>query len=191
MSPVRPWPEAPFAGVAHLVERDLAKVEVASSSLVARSKKRKTPERVSFFGSGLLGALVVSAVFQPTIVGVKNGTLPFFRLASSATGSASAKNMSPANRYATQMGGVLFLAIQRAKGHKRRTRWKKRWKKCRGGGVLIHKGDEKTTNKSYNIFSYCPCVCRRNMLYFIRLSVMCGSMSEFDILTIEKEKTQL
>ena len=28
-----------FAGVAHLVERDLAKVEVASSSLVARSKK--------------------------------------------------------------------------------------------------------------------------------------------------------
>ena len=27
-----------FAGVAHLVERDLAKVEVASSSLVARSK---------------------------------------------------------------------------------------------------------------------------------------------------------
>ena len=28
-----------FAGVAHLVERDLAKVEVASSSLVARSIK--------------------------------------------------------------------------------------------------------------------------------------------------------
>ena len=28
------------AGVAHLVERDLAKVEVASSSLVARSKQR-------------------------------------------------------------------------------------------------------------------------------------------------------
>ena len=33
----------PFAGVAHLVERDLAKVEVASSSLVARSKKETTP----------------------------------------------------------------------------------------------------------------------------------------------------
>ena len=29
------------AGVAHLVERDLAKVEVASSSLVARSKNRE------------------------------------------------------------------------------------------------------------------------------------------------------
>jgi hypothetical protein len=33
-------PEAPFAGIAHPVERHLAKVEVASSSLVARSKKR-------------------------------------------------------------------------------------------------------------------------------------------------------
>ena len=38
MSLVQLRPEAPFAGVAHLVERDLAKVEVASSSLVARSK---------------------------------------------------------------------------------------------------------------------------------------------------------
>ena len=35
------------AGVAHLVERDLAKVEVASSSLVARSKKTP-PIRVVF-----------------------------------------------------------------------------------------------------------------------------------------------
>ena len=33
-----------FAGVAHLVERDLAKVEVASSSLVARSKKKNHPK---------------------------------------------------------------------------------------------------------------------------------------------------
>ena len=32
-----------FAGVAHLVERDRAKVEVASSSLVARSKKKNHP----------------------------------------------------------------------------------------------------------------------------------------------------
>ena len=37
----------PFAGVAHLVERDLAKVEVASSSLVARSKN--TTLQVVFF----------------------------------------------------------------------------------------------------------------------------------------------
>ena len=40
MSPVRFWPEAPFAGVAHLVERHLAKVEVASSSLVGRSNTK-------------------------------------------------------------------------------------------------------------------------------------------------------
>ena len=33
----------PPAGVAHLVERDLAKVEVASSSLVARSRKKHHP----------------------------------------------------------------------------------------------------------------------------------------------------
>ena len=44
MSLVRFRPEAPDAGVAHPVERHLAKVEVASSSLVTRSKKVK--ERV-------------------------------------------------------------------------------------------------------------------------------------------------
>ena len=38
MSLVQLRPEAPFAGIAHPVERHLAKVEVASSSLVARSK---------------------------------------------------------------------------------------------------------------------------------------------------------
>ena len=37
MSLVRFRPKAPFAGLAHLVERHLAKVEVASSSLVGRS----------------------------------------------------------------------------------------------------------------------------------------------------------
>ena len=37
------------AGVAHLVERDLAKVEVASSSLVARSKKETTIRQDSGF----------------------------------------------------------------------------------------------------------------------------------------------
>ena len=42
MSLVRFRPEAPIAGIAHLVERHLAKVEVASSSLVARSKLFKS-----------------------------------------------------------------------------------------------------------------------------------------------------
>ena len=52
MSLVQLRPEAPFAGVAHLVERDLAKVEVASSSLVARSKKERHPTGcLSFLGN--------------------------------------------------------------------------------------------------------------------------------------------
>ena len=37
------------AGVAHPVERHLAKVEVASSSLVTRSIKKQTPIGVCFF----------------------------------------------------------------------------------------------------------------------------------------------
>ena len=45
-----------FAGVAHLVERDLAKVEVASSSLVARSKKKHHPSGWCFlFGMSRAG----------------------------------------------------------------------------------------------------------------------------------------
>ena len=39
MSLVQFRPEAPYADLAHLVERDLAKVEVAGSSPVIRSKK--------------------------------------------------------------------------------------------------------------------------------------------------------
>ena len=46
----------PSAGVAHLVERDLAKVEVASSSLVARSKKKHHPSGWCFlFGMSRAG----------------------------------------------------------------------------------------------------------------------------------------
>ena len=59
-------PEAPYAGVAHPVERHLAKVEVASSSLVARSNfKREFPWReldastcaAGAFGTRRCGAL--------------------------------------------------------------------------------------------------------------------------------------
>ena len=42
MSLVRFRPEAPHADLAHLVERHLAKVEVAGSSPVIRSRKQKT-----------------------------------------------------------------------------------------------------------------------------------------------------
>ena len=40
------------AGLAHMVERHLAKVEVASSSLVARSKKKKEQINLLLFPSG-------------------------------------------------------------------------------------------------------------------------------------------
>ena len=40
---------APYAGLAHLVERHLAKVEVASSSLVARSKEKEDLQCKSSF----------------------------------------------------------------------------------------------------------------------------------------------
>ena len=49
MSLVRFRPEAPDAGVAHPVERHLAKVEVASSSLVTRSKKVRNVTTRSLF----------------------------------------------------------------------------------------------------------------------------------------------
>ena len=48
-SPSMPYNNQCCAGVAHLVERDLAKVEVASSSLVARSKKKHHPSGWCFF----------------------------------------------------------------------------------------------------------------------------------------------
>ena len=61
VSLVRLRPEAPYAGVAHLVERHLAKVEVASSSLVTRSKwyrgqvVRQESAKLSFASSNLAG----------------------------------------------------------------------------------------------------------------------------------------
>ena len=49
MSMVRFRPEAPNADLAHLVERHLAKVEVASSSLVIRSNKKSKAFCLAFF----------------------------------------------------------------------------------------------------------------------------------------------
>ncbi len=42
-------PRVPIAGIAQLVEHDLAKVGVASSSLVSRSKKKRKQKKASFF----------------------------------------------------------------------------------------------------------------------------------------------
>ena len=53
MSLVRFRPEAPPADLAHLVERDLAKVEVAGSIPVIRSRKKAgTKHRAQFFYQG-------------------------------------------------------------------------------------------------------------------------------------------
>ena len=54
---VRFRPEAPNADLAHLVERHLAKVEVASSSLVIRSKKVLTMSKDFIFFAGLFQLL--------------------------------------------------------------------------------------------------------------------------------------
>ena len=51
MSLVRFRSEAPYADLAHLVERDLAKVEVAGSSPVIRSNKRQKEELKLFLFS--------------------------------------------------------------------------------------------------------------------------------------------
>ena len=57
MSLVRFRPEAPYADLAHLVERNLAKVEVAGSSPVIRSKNETTSKEVVFhFWSGMMFA---------------------------------------------------------------------------------------------------------------------------------------
>ena len=50
-----------FAGVAHLVERDLAKVEVASSSLVARSKKNTPSDRMGYSFWNAAGRMELAA----------------------------------------------------------------------------------------------------------------------------------
>ena len=55
MSLVRFRPEAPYADLAHLVERHLAKVEVAGSSPVIRSKKIQVCDLDFFYPSRRLG----------------------------------------------------------------------------------------------------------------------------------------
>ena len=61
------------AGVAHLVERHLAKVEVASSSLVARSIKHRSKDRCCFFADSL--ALTVAPDRLARLVGATIGAL--------------------------------------------------------------------------------------------------------------------
>ena len=57
MSVVQFHSEAPFADLAHLVERHLAKVEVASSSLVIRSTELLFLQQLYIFLAGLFQLL--------------------------------------------------------------------------------------------------------------------------------------
>ena len=61
MSLVRFRPEAPSADLAHLVERHLAKVEVAGSSPVIRSKRKQRPHVASLL-SNFLRPFVLSHI---------------------------------------------------------------------------------------------------------------------------------
>ena len=95
------------AGVAHLVERHLAKVEVASSSLVARSIKHRSKDRCCFFADSL--ALTVAPDRLARLVGATIGALPRNRLAASATGGASPISSSPAPSNTGRKTGVFLF----------------------------------------------------------------------------------
>ena len=71
------------AGVAHLVERHLAKVEVASSSLVTRSKKRTDAFWHLFFFCAGRGSNHLNATVRWTVARRRlddGDTIIFFRL---------------------------------------------------------------------------------------------------------------
>ena len=70
MSLVRFRPEAPLADLAHLVERDLAKVEVAGSSPVIRSIILKKEEmKISSFLVGSIAQLGEHLPYKQRVIG--------------------------------------------------------------------------------------------------------------------------
>ena len=74
------------AGIAHLVERHLAKVEVASSSLVARSKKAVPKTRYCFFhGQNRTRYLHLTIIRGGINAGGGGGLVAFFKKATPET----------------------------------------------------------------------------------------------------------
>ena len=69
MSLVRFRPEAPLADLAHLVERDLAKVEVAGSSPVIRSTNKKGRDANFFFFIGSIAQLGEHLPYKQRVIG--------------------------------------------------------------------------------------------------------------------------
>ena len=91
MSLVQFRPEAPDAGVAHPVERHLAKVEVASSSLVTRSIRyrgqvvRQESAKLSFASSNLAGTSIVNTHFRYQLRKVGYRVCIFYFISNSST----------------------------------------------------------------------------------------------------------
>ena len=79
MSLVRFRPEAPFADLAHLVERDLAKVEVAGSSPVIRSILKEEMQ-ISSFLFGSIAQLGEHLPYKQRVIGSSPivSTIPFW-----------------------------------------------------------------------------------------------------------------
>ena len=111
------------AGVAHLVERDLAKVEVASSSLVARSKKKHHPNRVVFFLHLPAGQRLEQGTSEARETCQGHVLVPACVWRS---GWAAGEPRRPLQKIApSQQGGVFFAFTGRAKartGHERSER---------------------------------------------------------------------
>ena len=104
-----------FAGVAHLVERDLAKVEVASSSLVARSKKKHHPSGWCFLfgmpraGWNSLPRPARSASNPEVKAGLPRMALPFVGCREASSSLVYFAAQSAKKRNTIRQDGVFFL----------------------------------------------------------------------------------
>ena len=101
-----------FAGVAHLVERDLAKVEVASSSLVARSKNKTPSLRMGFCFWKAAGRFELAASTCAKRVKFR-GEAGFLRMAMPFAGCREASSSLVARSKNTTLSGGVFLCAPR------------------------------------------------------------------------------
>ena len=104
----------PLAGVAHLVERDLAKVEVASSSLVARSKNKTPSEGMGFCFWNAAGRFELTASTCAKHVKFR-GEAGFLRMAMPFAGcrEASSSLVARSTKNTTTLWVVVFFVERR------------------------------------------------------------------------------
>ena len=108
-SPSMPYNNHCCAGVAHLVERDLAKVEVASSSLVARSKKKHHPSGWCFFWSSRAEARKGTSAARKTCRWHVLVSVCVWR-----PGRAASEPRRPLQKTSPINGGVFFRRVKNA-----------------------------------------------------------------------------